>query len=287
MFENTLIGVDGGWGGRDAIALARSLSGADARLTLAYVHSGEVAEEMQDCEALLERERALAGVQAELRGVVAPSPGRGLHKQAEGQGADLLVVGSCSHGVFGRAMLGDDTRAALNGAPCAVAVAARGFAERPARIARVGVGYDGSPESAAALVCARELAAASGARVHAQEVIPPPPVSFAGLVTPAIGGYIEEMLREAQARMSKLADVEARAVYGLAGEELAAFGEKLDLLVVGSRGYGPVRRLVSGCTSDYLERHARCSLLVLARTAAAQVPDNARSGDMRVTRQAG
>jgi nucleotide-binding universal stress UspA family protein len=59
--------------------------------------------------------------------------------------------------------------------------------------------------------------------------------------------------------------VHGDAVYGLAGEELAAFGSRLDLLVVGSRGYGPVKRLVVGSTSDYLERHARCSLLVLVR----------------------
>jgi hypothetical protein len=37
--------------------------------------------------------------------------------------------------------------------------------------------------------------------------------------------------------------------------------------VVGSRSYGPVRRLVIGSTSDYLERHARCALLVLPRAA--------------------
>jgi hypothetical protein len=66
--------------------------------------------------------------------------------------------------------------------------------------------------------------------------------------------------------MSKL-DVEGRAVYGLAGEELAAFGDQVDLLVVGSRSYGPVKRLVLGSASDYLQRHARCSLLVLPRVA--------------------
>ena len=59
----------------------------------------------------------------------------------------------------------------------------------------------------------------------------------------------------------------AIAVYGLAVEELAAAGDRVDLLVVGSRGYGPLRRLVLGSTSDYLERHARCSLLVLPRAA--------------------
>jgi nucleotide-binding universal stress UspA family protein len=73
------------------------------------------------------------------------------------------------------------------------------------------------------------------------------------------------MLAEAKARLGALEGVEGRAVYGLVGEELAAFGDSVDLLVVGSRNYGPVLRLVLGSTSDFLERHARCSLLVLPR----------------------
>ena len=73
--------------------------------------------------------------------------------------------------------------------------------------------------------------------------------------------------------MKDLAGVDGRAVYGIAGEELAAFGDELDLLVVGSRGYGPLRRLVSGSTSNYLERHARCSLLVLPRPNTAPASD--------------
>ncbi len=54
---------------------------------------------------------------------------------------------------------------------------------------------------------------------------------------------------------------------GLAGEELAVLSGEVDLIVVGSRGYGPIRRMVRGSTSNYLERHARCSLLVVPRTA--------------------
>jgi len=59
--------------------------------------------------------------------------------------------------------------------------------------------------------------------------------------------------------------VDGRVAYGLVGEELAAFGTEVDILLVGSRGYGPTRRVVLGSTSDYLERRAGCSLLVLAR----------------------
>ena len=278
MFKNVLVGVDGRPYGRDAIALASRLNDAGGKLTLAYVHRGEAKEDLEDAHKLLEAEREAAGVQAELLSVVSASPGRGLHQQAEELGADLLVVGSCSHGALGRAMLGDDTRGALNGASCPVAIASRGLADHPAPIANVGVGYNGSPESKAALAVARELAAPTHASVHALEVVSIPSVAYAGLIPPAIGESIDLMLQEAKGRLRDLPDVEGDAIYGLAGEELATFGDQLDLLVVGSRGYGPVKRLVLGSTSDYLERHARCSLLVLTRVAA----DGASVGEQQL-----
>jgi nucleotide-binding universal stress UspA family protein len=278
MFGNVLVGVDDRQGGRDAITLAKHLVDAAGKLTLLNVHSGvlrpvdaaspgAVSAERERSHALLEAERERAGVQAELVSVVSSSPGKGMHQQAEQQQADLIVVGSCSRGAFGRAMLGDDTRAALNGSPCAVAVAAHGYAEVPVPIAKIGVGYDGSPESEAALAMARELASATRASVTALEAVSMPSYAYSGMVSPAIGESMEVMLKEAKERMHALPDVDGRAVYGFAGEELASFGDELDLLVVGSRGYGPVKRLVVGSTSEYLERRARCSLLVLPRVA--------------------
>jgi nucleotide-binding universal stress UspA family protein len=277
MFKNVLVGVDGRPDGHDAIALAAQLIDADGELAFVHVHRDEPAAREQS-HALLEQELSAVDLEAELLSVVSQSPGRGLHEQAQQQGADLLVVGSCSHGSFGRAMLGDDTRAALNGAPCAVAVASRGYAEHHAAIPEIGVAYNGSPESTTALAVARELAAPTKATVHALEVVSLPPAAYGGMVAPTIGEYMDEIVKEASDRMNELADVDARAVYGLAGEELAAFGDELDLLVVGSRGYGPLRRTVSGSTSNYLERHARCSLLVLPRTDTPPAPDPARSG---------
>ncbi len=262
MFKNVLVGVDGRPAGRDAIALARQLCDAEAKLTLAFARTGDIAGDIVESQQMLERERAATDSDAGLLSVVSFSPGRALHEQAERQSADLIVVGSCRHGIFGRAMAGDDTRAALNGAPCAVAIAAHGYAEHNPAISQVGVAYNGSPESVVALAAARRLAASTDAKLHALEVVSP--VSFGGMVVP-VGDFIEEMVKEAGVRMAALADIDGRAVYGLAGEELARFGDELDLLIVGSRGYGPLQRMLSSSTSRYLERHARCSLLVLPR----------------------
>jgi nucleotide-binding universal stress UspA family protein len=278
MFENVIAGVDGRPNGRDAIALASRLLGPEGALTLANVHGGafnpthaatpgRLNEERETSLQMLERERSQADVQAELVSHEAGSPGRGLHELAERRGADLLVVGSCSRGPFGRVLIGDDTRTSLNGAPCAVAIASRGYAEHPVPIATIGVGYDGSPESEAALATARALAKRDRALLRALEVVSIPNYAFTGFGAPALGDSIATMLSEANTRMAELQGTEGRAVYGLAGEELAAFGDELQLLVVGSRGYGPIKRLILGSTSDYLQRHARCSLLVLPRSA--------------------
>jgi nucleotide-binding universal stress UspA family protein len=278
MFGNVLIGVDGRAHGRDAIALAGRLAAPGAHLTLVNVHAGEhnrlhairtdrLEQEQEDSTGLLEDERSLAGIDAEILSYTAESPGAGLHRLAEERGADLIVVGSTSHGAIGRVALGDDARAALNGSPCAVAVAARGYHEHPDPIASVGVGYNESAEAQAALQAARDIAAPTSASVSLLEVISIPSYSYAGMLAP-VGEGVEVMLSEAQQRIDELPGVTGTVMFGLAGEELASFGENVDVLVVGSRSYGPLRRLVVGSTCDYLERKARCSLLVLPRSVA-------------------
>lgn len=277
MFKNVLVGVDGRPTGRDAIALATRLLDPEGKLTLANVHSdvlsplyaatpGAIEGERKDSHDLLERERAEAEASADLVSVAAFSPGGGLHEQAEEMHADLLAVGSSSRGAFGRVMLGDDTRAALNGAPCAVAMASRGYADHPTPFAKIGVGYNDSPESAAALALAREVAQPTRASVHVLQVVPIASYAYGGAVP--MGAFVEEMLEDANKNLAELPDVEGLAVSGLPGEELAGFGDQVDLLVVGSRGYGPLKRLVLGSTTMFLERHGRSSLLVLPRVAA-------------------
>src|ERR1039457_3515821 len=275
MFRHVIVGVDGGPTGRDAVAVAKLLVAPDTRLALAHVYeltpfrgaSGAYGvAEHDESMRLLEQEREAIAVGAELITVTASSVGRGLHYLAETQGADLLTVGSSARSLAGRVLVEDVTRVSLIGAPCAVAVAPLGYAQEVRAIAKIGVGYDGSPESEAALAFARELAALHGAAVTALTVVEPSP--YAGLIRAVARGYTpEKALAEAKDDLAALDGVDGELASGLAGEELAAFGAHLDLLIVGSRGYGPIRRLMLGSTSAHLASNARCPLLVLPRLA--------------------
>jgi nucleotide-binding universal stress UspA family protein len=205
MFNNVVVGVGDHESWRDAIALAKQLVSGNGRLTLANIYvfeteprlsagySREVeAAERRRAAKLLQSARAEAGMPAAARWRGAPSVGRGLRELADRLEADLLVVGMSRHG-SGRALLGDTMRAALNGAPCAVAIAPAGYAQRACEIRRVGMSHERS---------AKQLARNSGSA---------------------------------------------------------------DLLVVGSRAYGPLGRLVHRSTYRKLSRAVRCPLLVLPR----------------------
>jgi len=247
MFGNILIGVDGRAGGRDAIALARRLAAPGASFTLAHVDAGPVSwwdhqmaeERVFDRSAsMLAAERERAALPAGIVCVGGAAPARGLHDLAEERAADLIVVGSSRHSFLGRVLLGDDARASLDGAPCAVAIAPHGYAETSPPLDEIGVGYDGSPESEHALATARELANRAGARIKALRVVS------------------HQDVREAEPNPADWPVV----ALGLVGE--------LDLLIVGARVDGSPGRVVDRGVSRYLVGHAACPLLVLAPTPA-------------------
>lgn len=285
MFKNIIIGVEEHDGGRDAIRLAGRLAASGASLTLVTVYpdaagiwggSNRIYEavERQHAQDVLTRLRQTTGVDAKLLPVPAASPGRGLHLAAEQENADLLVLGSSRRGLFGQVLLGNDTRDALNGAPCPVVVAPAGYARTGGPIARIGVGYNGTPESDQALAVARRLACQLEARLSVLEAVEIPTYAFTAASMPVASDLIEDMVDEARRRVSALPGVEPHAAYGRPCEELTQFSASVDLLVVGSRGYGPLGRLVHGSTTSILAATARCPLLVLTRAAVRRVAES-------------
>ena len=288
MFGKTIVGVDESSGGRDAIALAQRLVAPEGKLTLAHVLSLSVWEpvalraanaagertrpgEKDVAEELLDTARdqagsAPGGSAISTRVVWSSSVGRGLHELAESEAADLLVLGSSRRGMLGRVLVGDHTRAALNGAPCAVAIAPAGYCDHFGAVRRIGVGYDGSLESETALEVARRLAAAHHADLSACTAVSVPLPTIGPGPLP-LSDVIEPLLHNARERIAELGGVAPLAGYGPPVEVLASYSGSVDLLVVGSRSYGAIGRLVHGSTSNELARTARCALLVLPRSA--------------------
>lgn len=276
MFSNVLIGVDGRQGGRDAVALARELAAPNATFTLAHVYDtflgrGAVeagALEWAASDQLLERERERADLRARLVVRGKANVGQGLHEIAENQRSDLLVVGSTRHALLGRALLGDDCRTALDGAPCAIAIAPRGYARIPHSLRRWGVGYDASPESERALMEARELVALHGGDIRALWVVSLSEVQEEKPIPADWPQAIDELIERHSERLAQIDGVTGVVTYGGPREELVKFGRDLDLLIVGSHGYGALGRVLHGSVSRHVAGHMSCPLLVMPRNVA-------------------
>jgi nucleotide-binding universal stress UspA family protein len=283
MFEKTVVGVDDRAGGRDALALAATLTaaaGGELIAVRAYPHEalpsrasvGGFEEDMRaDASAELERIVAESGVAA--RRVIAgdPSPARALHHVAEEEDADLLVVGSTHRGQIGRVLVGGVTAGVLHHAPCPVAVAPLGYAEAAAQPKTIAVGFDGGKEAKEALHLAGALAKAFGAQVRILSAVTTP------IHATTVGAYEADWLSEAEEGCRVDADLAKQTlehmgvqsstdvVVGLAVDELVELSHDVDLIVVGSRGWGPVRRLLLGSTSERLVREAACPVIAVPR----------------------
>ena len=276
MFGNILIGVDGRAGGRDAIALARRLAAPSASFTLAHVDAGPVSwwdhhvgqERVFDRSAsMLAAERERAAIPAAIVCVGGTAPARGLHDLAEERAADLIVVGSSRHASLGRVLLGDDTCASLDGAPCAIAIAPHGYAASADPLVEIGVGYDGAPESDQARHRARASRIAPRAGLKTLRVVRAATFAKRTLIPADWPVIALGLVGDRSERLGELDGIVGEAVYGAPSEELSRFSSELDLLIVGARVHGSRMRMDHGSLSRDLVRHVACPLLVLAHTA--------------------
>lgn len=293
MLNRVIVGVDGRRGGREALRLGRHLCGA-GRGTIVAVHvfpdSGlrplalDAETEIRlRAERLLSDELSLAGVEAGARVTGDASPARGLQRVADRVRADVIVVGSSHRRPAGRALHGDTVRAVLAGARCPIAVAAAAGRRAMPDAPVIGVGVDGGPESLAALAWARDAAEVLGAGVHVLCAAEPPMAFTPGVsyginwatIAPARAAYAERQLDAALDLLDPQATGEIAV--GLARDELRRLSERVDLLVLGSRGFGPVRRTLLGSTSDHLVHEAACPVVVVPRPPAAARKRVARS----------
>ncbi|MCZ0726941.1 universal stress protein [Mycolicibacterium iranicum] len=145
------------------------------------------------------------------------------------------------------------------------------------------VGVDGSPESHAAVRWAAQEAVLRRRPVTLLHVVAPIVVTWP--IEPVITGFYEwqednatEVLKQSQETLhsevegSPSPEVHLELRHDGIMTELSSASESADMIVVGSRGLGPVGGAVLGSVSRALLHHARCPVIV-AREGGVRRPD--------------
>lgn len=279
-----LVGYDGSDGGRDALELARVLgeAGGASILVVTVLPYGPLPipyeildeEEAERAQPLFEEaKRRLGELEVETRAFGGGSAAGVINDLAEKEEVGTIVVGSPHRGPLGRTLIGSVADGLLHGAPCEVIVAPRGFAaEERGPFRTIAVAYDDSAEAKAALARAEAIALDCRATIVVFTVSAPPAVvpgaaGYTPAIPPEAGAIVTRTVRAVDERLAAT----GRALSGVPGPAIVEACEEAgaDLLVSGSRHYGPVLRVLLGSVSTQLAHKAACPVLVVPRPATA------------------
>ena len=296
MNRLVLIGTDGSSRAADAIALGGLLAPVlEAEPTLLHAHPyGELETLLSEGEyEQLAREvvensarqahSSFGGEQAPRFLLVAErSPAAALHAAARERDVAAIIVGSSHRGPVGRVLPGGVAQRLLSGAPCPIVVAPAGFAARqPLGLGTIGAGFDGSSEASSALHTAASLARTNHGplaviAVHQRIAFGHLPVAADRAFVSAnqqLRSDLADRLNEAVTALDMGDQATGSLLEGDPATVLAEESDALGLLVVGSRGYGPVGSVLLGSVASRLLGKSACPVMVVPRCADERSPD--------------
>lgn len=186
---------------------------------------------------------------------------------------DLVVMGGSHTTWLGNTLLGSVSMHVVHHAPTSVLVAHRA----PAGAGKVLVGADGSEGAGWAMDAAARVLDTKRCEIEVATVVSRPvayatypPIPFTGHVPDyqtLERQHVEQGRRTARVACGRFAangfGVEEVVLVGSAGPQLLKEAENVgaDLVVVGSRGLGAVRRTLLGSVGDQVLRHAPATLI--------------------------
>jgi len=197
-----------------------------------------------------------------------------LADHAAASGAQLIVMSTHGRTGFARWLMGSVSERLLRVAPCSALVVRGAALSSVPSIGRVLVAVDLSEHSRRALDAALAIAGSLGAALEVLHAVALPIQADAGLSQP---GLIERLRERGQADLERFVDevvaagpsreiaIERTIVSGaptsVINEHVAA--RHPDLLVLGTHGYGGVKRLVLGSVAEALARYSTVTTLVV------------------------
>ncbi len=139
---------------------------------------------------------------------------------------------------------------------------------------KIVLGYDGSESSKKALKKAVELAKKLGAELYAVSVVKPPEFAAIDFIPPEeIEEYEKEELSKEQQLLKEVIEyakehgleVKTAILEGDPAEEIMEYADEVgaDLITVGHRGKGGLKKLLLGSTASTLVKYANQSVLVV------------------------
>jgi len=301
-----VIAVDESDSAQDAVALGGHLARATGTpVTLAHVHPwGAAAVHLcepyftEQARVLLERLTALLGPVADLETCVVPGPSAvgALVGIAEDRAAGLIVVGSSHTGKPGRILPGSTAERLLHGALCPVAVVPVGWRAADGHgWNTIGCAWNGTADSDAGLDLAERLAQATGTALRVVRVVEQRQSLYPAELRLELLRFMAGVRDDARRALeTKVADLSGRLTAtgdfrdGEPVTELVAASQELDVLVIGSRGYGPLGAVMLGGVSGRLVRQASCPVIVHpngarrpeARADTSHTPDHGLADDV-------
>lgn len=183
--------------------------------------------------------------------------------------ADLLVVGARGFGGFRGLLLGSVSQHCLHHTRGPIAII-RPTDEPPKAEGRIVVGVDGSPTSQRAFRWALTEARARDAMLDVVHAWQGPDAAYLPHQAGAIdtSDYESAAMRTldmivAAADPKDEARIRTAPVRGRAAPAILDAAHGADLVVVGTRGHSPLKRLVIGSVANQLAHHAPCPLVVV------------------------
>lgn len=237
-----VVGYDGSDASRAGIRHAASLANVLGSPLLAV----RVAEAGEDVQEVAE---TLFDLPFDIRLVEAASAAAGLREVARGEHAELLVVGADAGRSVARDLLRD--------APCPVVVVPPRWTP-PDAVRTVACAFDGRHPSRKALDAATSVARRLGAALQ-----------LVGVAVPSPDGLSRHFVRDALRDGLNMSGGHGvtMLVEGDPAVEIARACEEVDLVVIGSHGYGPVREALFGSVSRDLISRSPCPVMVVPASA--------------------
>jgi nucleotide-binding universal stress UspA family protein len=202
----------------------------------------------------------------------APEVERGILEFAESEDVDLVVLGT--HGRRGPAhlLIGSTAAEILRRSERAVLVVPSRSERQAGRLRRILAPTDFSASARHAIAHARELAAATGARLELFHVLPSLEVPLPMNPGSFGGGIVSELEPAARAALDELAaaagpavEIETEVWQGPAAATILnrAAETEADLIVLATHGHTGLDRLLLGSVTEKVARLSRCPVLVL------------------------